>query len=172
MEVSPQITLHPLPASGPEASPRSLALIEGTDFSTMVSGVFLERAVACAQGWLLFITDDVPYEEKLSIHLLDRRGVLLDSAYLLVPYAMGVFTDLRLQPPDKVQFKFFNDEDIWTVVLYERPRYYLPWWSGTYGVWRSGRWKRWFGVSCERIGSQHGSKGRVGKRLIQTLPRK
>lgn len=119
--------------------------IAGKPTGTAISGRDLEAAVRCDQGLLLFVTYEVPYEEQLSIHFLDQNGRLLDSAHLAGPYASGVFSDLRLDPPATVHFRFFGGTG-WDVQILDHTRFALPWLPDAWGVWRGGRWTRNFTV--------------------------
>lgn len=110
-----------------------------------VPGCVLEAAVQCPAGWLLFLTDDVPFEESLSIHLLGAHGQRLDSARIGVPYATDMFSGLRLLPPGAVQFRFLADAP-WTLRLHARPVWRMPVWPRVAGVSRGWGWRRWFDV--------------------------
>jgi hypothetical protein len=91
------------------------------------------------------MTDDTPFEEMLAIHLLDDKGKLLDSARIGGPYTTGSFSNLQLDPPATVHFRFIDDGD-WSVRMLETAQYALPWWPDARGVWRGARLKRWFEV--------------------------
>lgn len=125
--------------------PRSNVWIAGHPTGSVVSGCMLKAAVRCARGWLLFVTDDTPFEEMLAIHLLDDKGKLLDSARIGGPYTTGSFSDLHLDPPATVHFRFIDDVD-WSVRVLETAQYALPWWPDARGVWRGARLKRCFEV--------------------------
>ena len=148
MEVTSEIALGPL--TGKAGKPESTVLIRGHKTQTTVRGHVLEVAIRCGSDWLLFTSDDVPYEEGLSIYLLDSRGVILDSAHLVQPYGTGIFSDVRLQPPNQVKFNFnFNGRVAWRVVVHSRAKLAIPWLPDQYGVWRSRRCLRRLSVhSC------------------------
>lgn len=57
---------------------------------------------------LLFLTDDVPFEETLNIYLLDKDLNVIDLARMYFMYATGIFSDLDLSEPDTVRFRFFE----------------------------------------------------------------
>ena len=142
MRVADEIALRPL-AAGADAAVRSEVLIAGRPTGAVITGVVLEAAVHCAPGWLLFLTDDVPFEELLTIHLLDREGGLLDSASIGAPYTTGTFSSMRLDPPSTVRFRFIDDAD-WFVEILDRPKRALPWWPDARGVRRGARVARHF----------------------------
>lgn len=130
---------------------RSEVILRGRPSGTVVSGSVLEAALHTGRGSLLFLTHDVPYEEMLSIHLLDDEGRLLDSATLGGPYTTGHFRELQLEAPDTASFRFF-DEVLWRVRVLPKPCFKLPWWPDARGVWRGGRSRRYFVVERGRPG--------------------
>lgn len=97
---------------------------------------------------MLFMTDDVPFEEMLSIHLLDAQMEVLDTALIGSPYSSGSFTSLLLVEPNTVQFRFIGNT-LWRVELLSRPRFRVPFISDPSGV------KRPIGFSCHFV--VHGS---------------
>ena len=121
-----------------EGSGRSAVFISDQPTGTELTGCVLEAAVECEPGLLLFATDDVPDEDTLSIHLLDRTGKLIDSARIGGPYTTGTFRDLTLEPPSTVRFRFIDDAD-WYVELFDRPRVSVPWLPDAKGVWRDAK---------------------------------
>ena len=95
-----------------------------------VRGSWLEAAVACGDddpvaGWLLFLTDDVPYEERLSITLLDRDLRPLDSAWLGGMYATGTWSEPAIEGPGRLRFRFI-DAKVWRLALLPGPALRLP----------------------------------------------
>lgn len=92
---------------------------------------------------MLFLTDGVPFEEYLSIHLLDRDWDLLDTVVLGGLYSTGSFCLLRLIEPDTVSFRFIDDKD-WSVTVLARPAPSLPFLSEPRGVKRAIGFSRHF----------------------------
>ena len=98
-----------------------------------VSGAVLEAVVVCGEFTLLFLTDDVPFEDMLSIHLLDMQWRLLDSAVIGGMYLSGSFSGLRLSEPNFAHFRFIGDTE-WTLEILPKRRFYLPFVSNPPGV--------------------------------------
>ena len=71
--------------------PTSEIALADTQKRTVVSGAILEAAVAWKDTYLVFLTDDIPFEETLSIYLLDSGLGYLDSASLGGFYSTGSF---------------------------------------------------------------------------------
>jgi hypothetical protein len=124
-----------------DGSGRSTVFISEQSTGTELTGCVLEGAVECEPGLLLFVTDDVPDEETLSIHLLDHAGKLIDSARIGGPYTTGTFRNLVLQPPSAVRFRFVDEAD-WCVEVLDRPRVSMPWLPDAKGVWRDAKLTR------------------------------
>ena len=80
----------------------------------------LERAA-------LFLHDlyDVPFEEALTICLLDPRDRLVERVTLGGPYTTGHLHDLRIEGPDRLLFRFFGGAP-YRLVIAPRPRWRVP----------------------------------------------
>jgi hypothetical protein len=144
VRAAPEIALRPLPGSEDE-QPRSELLVEGRPTGSVIAGCVLEAAVRCEPGWLVFATNDIPYEEFLNIHLLDESAKPLDSARIGGPNSTGMFSRLRLEPPATVHFRFIDEAD-WSVRVLSRPKRTLPWRPDARGVWRGAGLTRHFEV--------------------------
>lgn len=123
----------PQPADGEE--PRSELLQDGQRSGRILAGAVLEAAVQWGDQHLLFITDDVPYEEALRIVLIDADLQPVDAAELGAAYSTGSFTDLVLLPPDTLSFRFIGGTT-WTVRLLHQDQFRLPLVSEPRGVSR------------------------------------
>jgi len=144
MIAAPEVLVERLPAVQGEP-PQAEVLIAGRRTGWQVGGAVLEAALRCDDKLLLLLTDDVPHEESLSIHLLDADGELLDTAWLGAVYATGMFDALRIEPPDSVTFHFFGGTE-WIVRVLARPGWRLPWTLDIPGVHRRWGWRRHFVV--------------------------
>ena len=127
---------------------RSVLTIGGK--STEVDGLVLEAAVRLggdrgSTGYFLFLTDDIPYEDSLSLVLTDADLRILDSARMGGMYTTGTFADLALDPPARMTFRFF-DEAAWKVTLLGEPSMRLPFVGEPAGVHRRFGFQRRFTV--------------------------
>lgn len=136
MEIADDVTLSVVPDE--KEGNQSIIVVDGRPTEACVVGSVLEAAIRCDPGWLVFLTDDTPFEEMLRVGLVGPSGRLLDSATIGGPYATGTFEALRLEPPDVVHFRFIDDADWWIRVL-PRPRLALPFLSDARGAWRGAR---------------------------------
>ncbi|WNG58735.1 hypothetical protein F0U59_31375 [Archangium gephyra] len=79
------------------------------------TGIELDAAMLNAQfrvppeRYLLFFTDDCPYEEELQIILLDKDLRLLDGVKLGGMYTPGILSDIRQEGENQLSFSFFSD---------------------------------------------------------------
>ena len=94
-------------------------------------------------GWLLFVTHDLPFEERLDILLLNRSHAVLDQAWLSWIYATGAFRNVKIQSHCSIVFDFFSDHS-WRVTVLERPQFRLPFIGEPTGAHRGLRFRRHF----------------------------
>ena len=135
MRITTSLSLARLPQPSDDEEPRSELLVDGRPTGRILTGAVLEAAVQWRDQHLLFITDDIPYEEALRIVLVGASLQVLDAAELGAAYSTGSFSDLSLLPPDTVKFRFIGDTD-WTVRLLDKDRFRLPLVSEPRGVSR------------------------------------
>lgn len=145
MRVAHEISIRPVAVPADEPV-RSEVMLNAEATGQQVDGVVLEAAVECDGRYLLFLTDDVPAEDQLSIHLVDAQGRLLDSARIGGMYTTGSFFGLTLREPDAVEFRFIGDTD-WRVELFDSPRLQASFVQEPRGVARPWGLRRWFRVA-------------------------
>lgn len=125
--------------------PECELVVAGAATGCRLSGAILEAAVDVGGKYLLFMTDDVPYEETLTLHLLDGRFRLLDSASIGLAYGTGAFALLELREPDELVFRFIGEVP-WVVQLLNGPALRVPLWGEPPGVTRPFGFTRHFVV--------------------------
>ena len=103
--------------NGAHACHRSLPL------EVPVPGTVLEAQFELddAQGWLLLLTADRPYEETLYAVLLDRDGREIERLELGEPYTPGVLSDVEIVAPTVLRFRFFSGL-VHELEIHPRPR--------------------------------------------------
>ncbi len=144
MHLANEISIRPVATQGDQPM-QSEVCVNGVATGQAVDGVILEGAVECRGRYLLFLTDDVPAEDQLSIHLIDGDGRLLDSARIGAMYSTGSFSELKIQEPDTVAFRFIGETD-WLVELFDGARLQMPFVGERRGVARPLALRRWFRV--------------------------
>ena len=123
-------------AAGEDAAPTSELVYQGASTGVVLAGAVLEAAVAWNESYVLFLTDDISFEDSLHIYLLDANFQPQDTASLASMYATGSFSALTLMPPDQLGFRFFGDMD-WSIELLSRPKARVPFLSEPAGVKRA-----------------------------------
>jgi hypothetical protein len=144
MRLASEISTTPVAVPGDQPALSEIWL-NGVATGQQVDGAVLEGAVECNGRYLLFLTDDVPAEDQLSIHLVDAQGRLLDTARIGGMYATGSFSGLSLREPNAVAFRFIGDAD-WVVEVFDEARLQMPFVHEPRGVARPWGWRRWFRV--------------------------
>jgi hypothetical protein len=120
----------------------SFATIAGRTSEEPLEGIVLEACVQRGNQYILFLTDDIPFEDSLHIHLLDEDLNRVDTATLGAPYTTGHFHNLKCEDSGEITFEFFGD-CAWEVSVSPQRRLRLPFVSGPRGVsWQNG----WFHV--------------------------
>lgn len=140
---SDDILLKLIDAGNSTVRPSCELVFKGTYTNKTIQGAKLEACVEIDGHYLLFVTDDIPYEEALYLYLLDADFKMLDSASLGAPYSTGYLTDLNLQPPTSVGFRFIGDTD-WTVEVLKIAQWRAPFLCDPKGVLHKFGFKRHF----------------------------
>ena len=149
MFLADEITILPAPYQG--RVPHCEICIAGRPTGLHVPGKVLEAAVEVDGRYLVFVTEGVTMEERLSIHLVSFDGRLLDSASIGLLSELGLFARLRLEPPRQVWFQFLGDL-AWSVEVHPRARWTLPLPREAPGVRRPWTFRRAFRVRATAPG--------------------
>lgn len=143
MRIVKEVSTRIVEGKGEADIPKSEIIVSEQPTGRLISGAILEAAVQCNGFYLLLMTDDTPFEEMLSIHLLDNRWNLLDSAVLGGIYSTGTFSAMKLEEPNLVHFRFIGETD-WSVEVLTKPRFRFPFIPDVAGVKRDGGFRRYF----------------------------
>lgn len=131
-------------------SPRSQVLVNGKAVNSFITGAIFEACIKYRDFYLVFMTDDIPYEDALNISLLDSEYRVLDYAALSWPYSTGTFRLLDFSRPNTVAFEFFG-ETTWKIELSSRKRIIIPFFSEPRGVWRKFGLSHYFKISGKPV---------------------
>ncbi|MBK9234646.1 MAG: hypothetical protein IPO19_00755 [Rhodoferax sp.] len=153
MRVANELTIRALSADGD--IPQSELLRDGVPVGQRLPGAVLEAAVQWRDHYLLFVTDDVPYEEALHIVLLDEQWRTVDCATMGGPYTTGSFSALSLLAPSTVRFRFIGDTD-WELELLSGSVLRIPLLGDPRGVTRPHGFTRRFVLRGEPKPQSHG----------------
>ncbi|WP_281561668.1 hypothetical protein [Thalassomonas sp. RHCl1] len=146
-----EFNIKPLEEPQDETSPqKSNILLNGQITAAAIEGIVLEACIKWHDFYLVFLTDDIPHEDMLHIHLLDHKLKTLDSATIGGMYTTGNFTDVELVAPNRVNFNFIGGTR-WHIDLLSHPQRCLPIISTPKGVYKKSLFSRHFKISGEPL---------------------
>ncbi|HED6272198.1 TPA: hypothetical protein U2Q93_002894 [Enterobacter sichuanensis] len=126
---------------------QSDVVLNGKSTGILVPGKVLEAAVQVnEQRYILFLTDDIIFEESLTIALIDVHDGLKEIVHLGNKYSTGTFADLQVTD-DSVDFRFIG-EYIWILKISDSPRLRLPFVSDPKGVKRTSGLKKYITITA------------------------
>lgn len=126
---------------------QSDVVLNGNSTGILVPGKVLEAAVQVnEQRYILFLTDDIIFEESLTIALIDVHDGLKEIVHLGNEYSTGIFADLQVTD-NSVDFRFIGDY-IWILKVSDSPRLRLPFVSDPKGVKRTSGLKKYITITA------------------------
>jgi hypothetical protein len=109
---------------------------DGKPSGIIVFGKLLEAAFCVDNDrYLIFTTDDVLFEESLTITLLSSNKGVIEVVHLGGEYASGTFKYVSTDK-ESVHFQFIDDVR-WTIKISRSPHLRIPFLSDPHGVKRS-----------------------------------
>ena len=136
------IVVQPSKAAQDQGQLTSVVTFQGVATPSPISGVVLEAAVDSPAGLLLMMTNDVPNEDTLSIHLLNANMVQMDWIKLGRLYNTGVFRSLSIDSNNTLSFCFLG-ETPWKLTVFEDKQACVPFLSEPKSVSRKLGFKRY-----------------------------
>ncbi|MGE9552274.1 hypothetical protein ACQPT2_13870 [Erwinia amylovora] len=125
---------------------QSEVLIESHPTGIIIPGKVLEAAIKVdAHRYLLFVTDDVIFEEALTVLLIELSQGIVEKLVIGGAYASGRFKGLTVSP-DSVSFSFIGDTT-WTVKVPKLPMLKIPF-SDPRGVSRPVGLRKYIDISA------------------------
>lgn len=125
---------------------RSEVLIGGNSTGITIPGKVLEAALRVDERrYLLFVTDDIIYEEMLTLLLLDLSQGIVEELTIGGVYNSGYFETLKVSP-HSASFRFIGDTT-WTVKVSTSPTFKLPF-SDPRGVKRPMGLRKYIDISA------------------------
>ena len=124
-----------------------IVVINGNSTDIIVPGQILEAAVQVNDHrYILFLTDDIIFEESLTIALIDVKDGVKEIVRLGNEYSMGSFEVLSVTV-DSINFRFIGNF-LWTVNTVDSSRLRLPFNSDPKGVKREACLKKYMTISA------------------------
>ncbi|WP_426370325.1 hypothetical protein [Pseudocolwellia sp. HL-MZ7] len=100
----------------PISSERSCIFLNNVQTDKNINGNYMELCIKTDHKYIVFMTDDIPHENMLHIHLLDQGLNVIDSATIGGPYSTGSFRNYNIQESNMLTF-YFIDETEWKLEL-------------------------------------------------------
>ena len=147
---APDYAIRAIAPTTPDTAPTSEIIVAGMPTGKVIGGAVLRAALKWNEYVLLFLTDDVPFEDTLSIYLLDADLNVVDWARMYFIYATGIFSDLDLTQDNAVRFRFFAGM-VWTLKLFPKKTFVLPIISDPRGVSRPFAFSRMFQIYRDNL---------------------
>ncbi|WP_036627504.1 hypothetical protein [Pantoea sp. AS-PWVM4] len=123
---------------------------DGKPSGIVVPGKVLEAAFRVDEDrYLIFTTDDILFEESLTITLISREQGVIEIAHLGGEYASGVFENASTDE-ESVHFQFIDDVR-WTVKISKSPHLRIPFLSDPRGVKRPSGLKTYMTFSTHPV---------------------
>ncbi len=94
-----------------EKGPKLLILLNNKPLNVIVDGCCLNDVIKVGvDRFILFITYDCPFEETLSVYLIDAmNSLILDSLWIGLMYETDIFLGVNIENDDIV-FKFIGNK--------------------------------------------------------------
>ncbi len=127
-------------------SPNIQVSIAQATLDVNIEGACVEACIQLKDEYLIFTTNDCPFEETLNIYLIDAENNVVDSASIYWMYSTGMLSDLTIKNPNTIGFTFFKDTP-WNLEVFEKPQMMVPYISEPKGVFRKMKLKRRFRIS-------------------------
>lgn len=94
-----------------EKNQKLFILLNNKPLNIIVDGCFLNAVVEVdINKFILFVTSDCPFEETLSVYLIDTMNALvLDSLWMGLMYETDIFLGVKIEN-DNIIFKFISNK--------------------------------------------------------------
>ncbi|MGF1723098.1 hypothetical protein [Photobacterium nomapromontoriensis] len=122
---------------------QSEVYICGKKVKEKLDGVILEDCYQYNDRYLLFLTNDIPHEDRLSMYYLDHELNVLDMASIGHAYTTGVFRKQVVVADNIITFHFFGNTK-WVLTLLTDSKKRIPFFSDPKGVTRKFSWSCYF----------------------------
>lgn len=113
-----------------------------------LEGAYLEAQYRYGINYLIFTSNDCPFEERLSIYYLDESLKTLDALELGAIYTPGILDDLTIIYPNKLSFSFFDREEQWHLTIAEQGSFKPLFHTSSVRRKRPFYTKRWLDLKC------------------------
>lgn len=116
--------------------PPRIFLRYASNYRLEVTGAILERQFTDGGRHILFVTEDIPFEETLHIYLVNSNLEPIDHLSLSAIYSPGILKNISITAPNEISFSFFDAQETWRLTVTEKPIILL--WGNTRLIRRTG----------------------------------
>lgn len=113
--------IHAESIKQPDDTPPKISLKIDSNRSVEVTGAILEAQYTDGHRHILFVSEDIPFEETLHIYLMSSNLQLIDSLSLYASYSPGILGNITVTQPNTISFSFFNAEETWQLDIADKP---------------------------------------------------
>ncbi|WP_417503455.1 hypothetical protein [Marinomonas gallaica] len=110
-----------------------------------ITGTALELCARYKDWFLIFTTDDTPFEDMLHVYLLDNNFNVLDSLTIGAMYSTGSLSDPQLISTNNIEFRFIGDTD-WSITILDQAKFGILYFSSIKGVRRTWQCRHYLNV--------------------------
>lgn len=126
---------------------RSTVVIGRVATNIIVPGLVLEAAVQIdSRHYLLFLTDDIIFEEWLTMVLIDINHGVKEIVRIGQAWASGYFENLSVKE-EEITFRFLGEAE-WRVKISLTARLRFPFFADPPAVHRAPGWKKYLTIDC------------------------
>lgn len=122
MHVIDEFTINKIHRKREEVEIESYLNHQGRNTGVILLGVSLEAQFKFKDKYILFLTEDCPFEECLFIYLLDQTFNVLDRAEISIQFTPGILGDLKIENNHEISFTFFSNDEKWTLSILPAPK--------------------------------------------------
>lgn len=122
MNIIDEFTINKIHRRREEVEIESCLNHQGRNTGVILLGVSLEAQFKFKDKYILFLTEDCPFEECLFIYLLDQDFNVLDRAEISIQFMPGILGDLKIENDHEISFTFFSNDEKWTLSILPAPK--------------------------------------------------
>jgi hypothetical protein len=122
MNVIDEFTIRNIHGKNEDYDNTSNLYYRGSDTGKILEGLYLAAQYKYNDKYVLFLTEDCPFEEGLFIYLLDHALTVLDRAIISIQFTPGILGDLKIENDHEISFTFFSNDEKWTLSILQAPK--------------------------------------------------
>ncbi len=117
-----EFTLEKIDSESKDLEASSRLYHQGRETGRVLQGLELSAQFQGNDYYLLFLTEDCPFEEGLFIYHLDSGFKVLDRAEISNPLTPGILEDLHIENEREISFTFFSKDEKWVLSVLPQPK--------------------------------------------------